>query len=94
MKKYLFTLRYFKKRKMLSLVLLMIFSSVLALCPPYIISFILDNGVVKTSPKIIIGGGIFLVCIYVGNFAVNYFISQRVGNAMMHLPMNRKITNA
>lgn len=53
MKKYLFTLRYFKKRKMLSLVFLMIISSVLALCPPYIISFILDNGVVKMSPKII-----------------------------------------
>ena len=76
MRKYFFALSYFKKKKMLSLVLLMIFSSILALCPPYIISFILDNGVVKMSPKIIIGGGVFLICIYVGSFAVNYFISQ------------------
>ena len=90
MKKYLFTLRYFKKKKMLSLVFLMIFSSVLALCPPYIISFILDNGVTKMLPKTIIVGGIFLVCIYAGSFAVNYFISQTLTKTSSYFIANLK----
>ena len=90
MKKYFFALSYFKKKKMLSFVLLMIFSSVLALCPPYIISFILDKGVVKISPKIIIGGGVFLICIYVGSFAVNYFISQKLTKTSSYFIANLK----
>ena len=76
MKKYLFAFTYLKKGKMMFFIVLMIISSFLALCPPYIISYILDNGVVKQFPNIIIGGGGLLVCIYVVSFAVNYFISQ------------------
>jgi len=68
----------------------MIFSSVLDLCPPYIISFILDKGVVKISPKIIIGGGVFLICIYVGSFAVNYFISQKLTKTSSYFIANLK----
>ncbi len=76
MKRYFFICSYFKKKKMILLILLMFISSVLALCPPYIISFILDNGVIKESKDTIIFGGVFLICIYAGSFLANYFISQ------------------
>lgn len=76
MKKYLFVFSYLKKKKMILLIFLMLFSSALTLFPPYITSFILDNGVAKTSEGTIIWGGVILICIYFGSFLVNYFISQ------------------
>ena len=68
----------------------MLFSSLMALCPPYIISFILDNGVVKMSPNIIIGGGALLICIYVVSFVVNYFISQTLTKTSNYFIANLK----
>ena len=76
MKKYSFLLSYFKKGKMLSLIFLMIISSALTLFPPYIISYILDNGVITHSTKTIVYSGVCLTCVYIGSFLTNYFISQ------------------
>ena len=81
MKKYTFIFSYLKKWKLLLLLLLVIFSSGLTLLPPYIISYILDNGVVKSSIAIIIYSGLFLFFIYVCSFLVNYFISQTLTKA-------------
>ena len=78
MKKYSFLFSYFKKAKILSLFFLMIISSVLTLLPPYLVSYILDEGVVKTSIETIVYCSIFLVFIYICSFAVNYFISQNL----------------
>lgn len=50
----------------------------------------MDKGVVKISPKIIIGGGVFLICIYVGSFAVNYFISQKLTKTSSYFIANLK----
>lgn len=81
MKKYTFIFSYLKKWKLLLLLLLVIFSSGLTLLPPYIISYILDNGVVKSSIAIIIYSGLFLFFIYACSFLVNYFISQTLTKA-------------
>lgn len=81
MKKYSFIFSYFKKRNMIVLISMMLLASILSLCPPYIISYILDNGVVRASQGTIISGGIFLICIYVGIFFVHYFISQTLTRA-------------
>lgn len=90
MKKYLFAFTYLKKGKMMFFIVLIIISSFLALCPPYIISYILDNGVVKQFPNIIIGGGALLVCLYVVSFAVNYFISQTLTKTSNYFIANLK----
>ena len=90
MKKYFFVFTYLRKRRIIILVFLMLFSSLMALCPPYIISFILDNGVVKMSPNIIIGGGALLICIYVVSFVVNYFISQTLTKTSNYFIANLK----
>lgn len=76
MKKYSFIFSYFKKRNMIVLISMMLLASILSLCPPYMISYILHNGVVRASRGTIISGGIFLICIYAGSFFVHYFISQ------------------
>ena len=81
MKKYSFIFSYFKKRNMIVLISMMLLASILSLCPPYMISYILDNGVVRASQSTIISGGIFLICIYVGIFFVHYFISQTLTRA-------------
>ena len=81
MKKYSFIFSYFKKRNMIVLISMMLLASILSLCPPYMISYILDNGVVRASQGTIISGGIFLICIYVGIFFVHYFISQTLTRA-------------
>ena len=78
MKKYSFLFSYFKKAKILSLFFLMIISSVLTLLPPYLVSYILDEGVAKTSIETITYCGIFLGFVYICSFAVNYFISQNL----------------
>ena len=52
MKKYSFLFSYFKKAKILLLFFLMIISSILTLLPPYLVSYILDEGVAKTSIEI------------------------------------------
>ena len=75
-KQRFFVLSYFKKGKVVFLLLLIFVSSVLSLCPPQIISYILDNGVGKASPRTIIYCGLLLICIYAGSFFINYFISQ------------------
>ena len=61
MKKYSFLFPYFKKAKILSLFFLMLISSILTLFPPYLVSYILDEGVVKTSIETIVYCSIFLV---------------------------------
>lgn len=78
MKKYSFLFSYFKKAKILSLFFLMIISSVLTLLPPYLVSYILDEGVAKTSIETIAYCSIFLGFVYICSFAVNYFISQNL----------------
>ena len=45
---------------------------------PYLVSYILDEGVVKTSIETIIYCSIFLGFVYICSFAVNYFISQNL----------------
>ena len=78
MKKYSFLFSYFKQAKILSLFFLMIISSVLTLLPPYLVSYILDEGVAKTSIETITYCSIFLGFVYICSFAVNYFISQNL----------------
>lgn len=56
----------------------MIISSVLTLLPPYLVSYILDEGVAKTSIETIAYCSIFLGFVYICSFAVNYFISQNL----------------
>ena len=81
MRKYTFIFSYLKKWKLLLLLFLVIFSSALTLLPPYIISYILDNGVVKSSTTTIVYSGLFLLFIYACSFLVNYFISQTLTKA-------------
>lgn len=78
MKKYSFLFSYFKKAKILSLFFMMIISSVLTLLPPYLVGYILDEGVAKTSIETITYCSIFLGFVYICSFAVNYFISQNL----------------
>ena len=86
MKKYSFLFSYFKKAKILSLFFLMIISSVLTLLPPYLVSYILDEGVVKTSIETIVYCSIFLVFIYICIYLVNTiftFLLLKVPNGLL-----------
>lgn len=76
MKKSAFLLSYIKKKNICILMLLMILSAVLGLCPPFITKFLLDNGIIKPSVKIVLCCGICLICIYSVSFLINYVISQ------------------
>ena len=56
MKKYNYLLSYVKKKKVFMLVVLLIVSSFITLCPPYITKFLLDNGVAIFSVETVVFG--------------------------------------
>lgn len=81
MKKYNYLLSYVKKKKVFMLVVLLIVSSFITLCPPYITKFLLDNGVANFSVETVVFGGICLVFVYIASFLINYSISQSLTRA-------------
>lgn len=90
MKKYTFLLSYIKKKKVFMLFILMILSSLMTLCPPYVTSYLLDNGVAKASVKTIIYSGLCLACIYIGSFLINFIISQSLTKISSYFIANLK----
>lgn len=90
MKNYRFFVSYVKKKKIVSLILLMILASFFSLCPPYIISYLLDNGVVKFSTKTVICCGLCLICVYICSFSTGYLINQSLTKTSNYFIANLK----
>ena len=76
MKNYGYLLSYFKRKKVCALFALMLFSSFITLCPPFITRILLDYGIARLSIKTVLLSGICLLFVYIISFFANYLISQ------------------
>ena len=76
MKKLWLFIILFQKEKSLCVIALMLFSSFITLCPPFITRILLDYGIARLSIKTVLLSGICLLFVYIISFFANYLISQ------------------